>query len=83
MPKHWSCIQGHPLGLFPSHTEAPRVVVTNGMMIPNHSKPEDWEKYNALGVTQYGQMTAGFLYVYWPSGNCATARRSPSSMRVE
>ena len=55
---------GHPLGLFPSHKDAPRVVVTNGMMIPNYSKPEDWEKYNALGVTQYGQMTAGsFMYI--------------------
>ncbi len=55
---------GHPLGLFPSHKEAPRVVVTNGMMIPNYSKKEDWNKYNALGVTQYGQMTAGsFMYI--------------------
>ena len=55
---------GHPMGLFPSSKEAPRVVVTNGMMIPNHSKPDDWEKYNALGVTQYGQMTAGsFMYI--------------------
>ncbi len=55
---------GHPLGLFPSHKNAPRVVVTNGMMIPNYSKPDDWEKYNALGVTQYGQMTAGsFMYI--------------------
>lgn len=55
---------GHPLGLFPSHREAPRVVVTNGMMIPNYSKKEDWNKYNALGVTQYGQMTAGsFMYI--------------------
>lgn len=55
---------GHPLGLFPSHKEAPRVVVTNGMMIPNYSKPDDWEKFNALGVTQYGQMTAGsFMYI--------------------
>ncbi len=55
---------GHPLGLFPSHKNAPRVVVTNGMMIPNHSKKEDWNKYNALGVTQYGQMTAGsFMYI--------------------
>lgn len=55
---------GHPLGLFPSTPEAPRVVVTNGMMIPNHSKPDDWERYNALGVTQYGQMTAGsFMYI--------------------
>lgn len=55
---------GHPLGIFPSHKHAPRVVVTNGMMIPNHSKKEDWNKYNALGVTQYGQMTAGsFMYI--------------------
>ncbi|MBV6655757.1 MAG: hypothetical protein KI786_18445, partial [Mameliella sp.] len=55
---------GHPLGLFPSHPEAPRVVVTNGMMIPNYSKKEDWNKYNALGVTSYGQMTAGsFMYI--------------------
>lgn len=55
---------GHPLGLFPSHRDAPRVVVTNGMMIPNYSKPNDWEKFNALGVTQYGQMTAGsFMYI--------------------
>jgi len=55
---------GHPMGLFPSHKEAPRVVVTNGMMIPNYSKPDDWEKFNALGVTQYGQMTAGsYMYI--------------------
>ncbi|PZX59291.1 urocanate hydratase [Algoriphagus ratkowskyi] len=55
---------GHPMGLFPSSPEAPRVVVTNGMMIPNYSKPDDWEKFNALGVTQYGQMTAGsFMYI--------------------
>ena len=55
---------GHPMGLFPSSEEAPRVVVTNGMMIPNYSKKEDWNKYNALGVTQYGQMTAGsFMYI--------------------
>lgn len=55
---------GHPLGLFPSHIDAPRVVVTNGMMIPNYSKQDDWEKFNALGVTQYGQMTAGsFMYI--------------------
>lgn len=55
---------GHPMGLFPSSTEAPRVVVSNGMMIPNYSKPDDWEKFNALGVTQYGQMTAGsFMYI--------------------
>ena len=55
---------GHPMGLFPSSQNAPRVVVSNGMMIPNYSKPDDWEKYNALGVTQYGQMTAGsFMYI--------------------
>lgn len=55
---------GHPLGLFPSHKDAPRVVVTNGMMIPNYSKQDDWERFNALGVTQYGQMTAGsFMYI--------------------
>jgi len=55
---------GHPMGLFPSHKNAPRVVVTNGMMIPNYSKPDDLEKFNALGVTQYGQMTAGsFMYI--------------------
>jgi urocanate hydratase len=55
---------GHPMGLFPSHKDAPRVVVTNGMMIPNYSKTDDWEKFNALGVTQYGQMTAGsFMYI--------------------
>lgn len=55
---------GHPMGLFPSSKEAPRVVVTNGMMIPNYSTPDDWERFNALGVTQYGQMTAGsFMYI--------------------
>jgi urocanate hydratase len=55
---------GHPMGLFPSSEDAPRVVVTNGMMIPNYSQPDDWEKFNALGVTQYGQMTAGsFMYI--------------------
>jgi len=55
---------GHPMGLFPSGKDAPRVVITNGMMIPNYSKPDDWEKFNALGVTQYGQMTAGsFMYI--------------------
>jgi urocanate hydratase len=55
---------GHPMGLFPSHKDAPRLVITNGMMIPNYSKPDDWEKFNALGVTQYGQMTAGsFMYI--------------------
>ena len=59
-----SMYSGHPMGLFPSSKSAPRVVVTNGMMIPNYSKPDDWEKYNALGVTQYGQMTAGsFMYI--------------------
>ncbi len=59
---------GHPLGLFPSHSGAPRVVVTNGMMIPNYSKPDDWEKFNALGVTQYGQMTAGSYMYIGPQG---------------
>ena len=59
---------GHPMGLFPSSTEAPRVVVTNGMMIPNYSKPDDWEKFNALGVTQYGQMTAGSYMYIGPQG---------------
>jgi urocanate hydratase len=59
---------GHPLGLFPSHPNAPRVVVTNGMMIPNYSKPDDWEKFNALGVTQYGQMTAGSYMYIGPQG---------------
>jgi urocanate hydratase len=59
---------GHPMGLFPSHNEAPRVVVTNGMMIPNYSKQDDWEKYNALGVTQYGQMTAGSYMYIGPQG---------------
>ena len=59
---------GHPLGLFPSHPDAPRVVVTNGMMIPNYSKPDDWERFNALGVTQYGQMTAGSYMYIGPQG---------------
>ncbi|MCE7996644.1 MAG: urocanate hydratase [Roseivirga sp.] len=59
---------GHPLGLFPSHSEAPRVVVTNGMMVSNYSKPDDWEKFNALGVTQYGQMTAGSYMYIGPQG---------------
>jgi len=59
---------GHPMGLFPSTKEAPRVVITNGMMIPNYSKPDDWEKYNALGVTQYGQMTAGSYMYIGPQG---------------
>lgn len=59
---------GHPMGLFPSNKNAPRVVVTNGMMIPNYSKPDDWEKFNALGVTQYGQMTAGSYMYIGPQG---------------
>lgn len=59
---------GHPMGLFPSHKDAPRVVVTNGMMIPNYSKPDDWERYNALGVSQYGQMTAGSYMYIGPQG---------------
>lgn len=59
---------GHPMGLFPSSTDAPRVVVTNGMMIPNYSSQDDWEKYNALGVTQYGQMTAGSYMYIGPQG---------------
>jgi urocanate hydratase len=59
---------GHPMGLFPSSAGAPRVVVTNGMMIPNYSKQDDWEKYNALGVTQYGQMTAGSYMYIGPQG---------------
>ena len=59
---------GHPLGLFPSHKNAPRVVVTNGMMIPNYSSQDDWEKFNALGVTQYGQMTAGSYMYIGPQG---------------
>ena len=59
---------GHPMGLFPSHKDAPRVVVTNGMMIPNYSKADDWEKFNALGVTQYGQMTAGSYMYIGPQG---------------
>ncbi len=59
---------GHPLGLFPSHPQAPRVVVTNGMVIPNYSKPDDWERMNALGVSQYGQMTAGSYMYIGPQG---------------
>ncbi len=59
---------GHPMGLFPSHKDAPRVVVTNGMMIPNYSQPDDWEKFNAMGVTQYGQMTAGSYMYIGPQG---------------
>ena len=59
---------GHPMGLFPSSKESPRVIVTNGMMIPNYSAPDDWEKFNALGVTQYGQMTAGSYMYIGPQG---------------
>ena len=59
---------GHPLGLFPSHPDAPRVVVTNGMVVPNYSKPDDWERMNALGVSQYGQMTAGSYMYIGPQG---------------
>ena len=59
---------GHPLGLFPSHNDAPRVIVTNGMVIPNYSKPDHWEKFNALGVSQYGQMTAGSYMYIGPQG---------------
>jgi urocanate hydratase len=59
---------GHPMGLFPSHTDAPRVVVTNGMVIPNYSQPDDLEKFNALGVSQYGQMTAGSYMYIGPQG---------------
>ncbi|MBR5885996.1 MAG: urocanate hydratase [Alistipes sp.] len=59
---------GHPLGLFPSHKDAPRVVVTNGMVIPNYSKPDDWERLNAIGVSQYGQMTAGSYMYIGPQG---------------
>ena len=59
---------GHPLGLFPAPKEAPRVVVTNGLMISNYSKPDDWERFNALGVTQYGQMTAGSYMYIGPQG---------------
>lgn len=59
---------GHPMGLYPSHKNAPRVVVTNGMVIPNYSKPDDWEKLNTLGVSQYGQMTAGSYMYIGPQG---------------
>ena len=59
---------GHPMGLFPSHPDAPRVIVTNGMVIPNYSKPDDWERFNALGVSQYGQMTAGGWMYIGPQG---------------
>lgn len=59
---------GHPLGLFPSHRDAPRVVVTNGMVVPNYSRPDDWERFNAMGVSQYGQMTAGSYMYIGPQG---------------
>jgi urocanate hydratase len=70
MTEHQTLVMysGHPMGLFPSHPDAPRVVVTNGMMIPNYSKPDDWERFNALGVTQYGQMTAGSYMYIGPQG---------------
>lgn len=78
---------GHPLGLFPSHSEAPRVVVTNGMMIPNYSKQDDWEKFNALGVTQYGQMTAGSYMYIGPQGivhgTTITVMNAARRMRLE
>ena len=63
-----SMYSGHPMGLFPSHKDAPRVVVTNGMVIPNYSKQDDWERFNALGVSQYGQMTAGSYMYIGPQG---------------
>ena len=69
---------GHPLGLFPSHPDAPRVIVTNGMVIPNYSKPDDWERFNALGVSQYGQMTAG-SYMYIGPQELSTEQPSPFS----
>lgn len=82
---------GHPLGLFPSHKDAPRVVVTNGMVIPNYSKPDDWERFNAMGVSQYGQMTAGSYMYIGPQGivhgttitvlNAARKRRTPGDTR--
>ncbi|MCR5519153.1 MAG: urocanate hydratase, partial [Bacteroidales bacterium] len=59
---------GHPMGLFPSHKDAPRVIVANGMVIPNYSKQDDWERFNALGVSQYGQMTAGSYMYIGPQG---------------
>lgn len=82
---------GHPLGLFPSHKDAPRVVVTNGMVIPNYSKPDDWERFNAMGVSQYGQMTAGSYMYIGPQGivhgttitvlNAARKRRASGDTR--
>ncbi|MDX2135041.1 MAG: urocanate hydratase [Saprospiraceae bacterium] len=70
MSEHQTLVMysGHPMGLFPSHADAPRVVVTNGMMIPNYSRKEDWNRFNALGVTQYGQMTAGSYMYIGPQG---------------
>jgi urocanate hydratase len=68
MSKPYICIPVILWVLFPSSKEAPRVVVTNGMMIPNYSKPDDWERFNALGVTQYGQMTAGSYMYIGPQG---------------
>jgi len=75
---------GHPMGLYPSHKDAPRVVVTNGMMIPNYSKPDDWERYNALGVTQYGQMTAGSYMYIGPQGivHCTTITVLNASRKI-
>lgn len=84
---------GHPLGLFPSHPRAPRVVVTNGMVIPNYSKPDDWERFNAMGVSQYGQMTAGSYMYIGPQGivhgttitvlNAARKRLSPDKKDIK
>jgi urocanate hydratase len=86
---------GHPMGLFPSHSDAPRVVVTNGMVVPNYSSPDHWEKFNALGVSQYGQMTAGSYMYIGPQGivhgtaitlmnalRMVTQRREPSRSRL-
>lgn len=82
---------GHPLGLFPSHKDAPRVIVTNGMVVPNHSKPDDWERMNAMGVSQYGQMTAGSYMYIGPQGivhgttitvmNAARSKRGSDDIR--
>ena len=70
MTEHQTLVMysGHPMGLFPSHPDAPRVVITNGMVIPNHSSPDDYERMNALGVSQYGQMTAGSYMYIGPQG---------------
>ncbi len=83
---------GHPMGLFPSHPDAPRVIVTNGMVIPNYSKPDDWERFNALGVSQYGQMTAGSYMYIGPQGivhgttitvlNAARKRKKPDQQDI-